>query len=61
VKGFTPSGDVIVNDPAFSTDDTVETTYDRAELAAAWGHAAGTTYIVWPNGRKLPVDPLGAY
>ena len=61
VKGFTASGDVIVNDPAFSSDESVETTYDRAELAAAWGHAAGTTYLVWPNGRNLPADPLGAY
>jgi hypothetical protein len=61
VKGFTANGSVVVNDPAFSTDDAVETTYDRAELTAAWNRATGTTYLVWPDARKLPVDSLGAY
>lgn len=61
VKGFSLSGAVIVNDPAFETDATVETTYDRAELTAAWNRAGGTTYVVWPDAKKLPVDPLGAY
>jgi hypothetical protein len=61
VKGFDATGAVIVNDPAFSTDDTVETTYDRAQLTAAWNRATGTTYVVWPEAKKLPADASGAY
>jgi hypothetical protein len=61
VKGFTSTGAVIVNDPAFASDATVETTYDRVQLTAAWRRAGGTTYLVWPEGKTLPADPLGAY
>lgn len=61
VKGFSATGAVIVNDPAFATDATVETTYDRAELTAAWARAGGTTYVIWPEGKTLPPDPLRAY
>lgn len=61
VKGFDAAGQVVVNDPAFASDDTVETTYDRSELSAAWLRAGGTTYVVWPEGKKLPVDPARAY
>lgn len=43
VKGFTKGGDVIVNDPAFSSDASVETTYDRGQLTAAWRRSSGTT------------------
>ena len=55
------NGGVVVNDPAFATDDAVETTYDRTQLTAAWLRAGGTTYVVWPDAKKLPADPAGAY
>ncbi|MDF2697650.1 MAG: hypothetical protein K0S65_6033 [Labilithrix sp.] len=61
VRGFAANGDVVCNDPAFGSDATVEVTYDRAELTKAWQHALGTTYLVWPAGQKLPVDPAGAF
>lgn len=61
VKGFTASGGVIVNDPAFASRAAVETTYDRTQLTAAWVRAGGTTYVVWPAAKKLPVDPVGGY
>lgn len=61
VTGFAANGRVRVNDPAFATDASVETTYDRAQLAAAWARAGGATYVVWPAGKKLPADPLGGY
>lgn len=61
VVGFAANGDVVVNDPAFGSDATVETTYDRAELTKAWSRSGGTTYVVWPVGTKLPADPLGAF
>lgn len=61
VKGFSETGAVVVNDPAFASDDAVETTYDRIQLSAAWLRAGGTTYVVWPEGKKLPADPARAY
>jgi hypothetical protein len=39
----------------------VETTYDRNQLTTAWKRSGGTTYVVWPATKKLPVDPLGAF
>jgi hypothetical protein len=61
VRGFSPTGDVVCNDPAFPSDATVEVTYDRAQLTAAWQGSLGTTYLVWPANRSVPVDPAGAF
>lgn len=61
IKGFAANGDVIANDPAFDADATVGVTYDRAELDAAWSHSERTVYVLYPNDRALPIDPLGAY
>ncbi len=62
VKGFSATGDVICNDPAFGADATVEVTYKRDEFAKAWlGHSYGTTYVLWPAGTALPADPLGGF
>jgi len=61
VRGFTASGDVVCNDPAFATDAEVQVTYKRTELEQAWSHSRGTTYLIWPAGTTLPADPLGAY
>ncbi len=62
VKGFSATGDVVCNDPAFNGDARVEVTYKRAELERAWlEHSGGLTYVLWPSGTPLPVDPLGAF
>ena len=61
VKGFAANGAVVVNDPAFGTDDAVETTYDRIQLSAAWLRTGGTAFVVWPEGKLLPGDPARAY
>jgi len=61
VRGFTAEGNVVCNDPAFGSDATVEVTYDRAELTKVWQRSLGTTYLVWPAGKELPVDPAGAF
>ena len=55
VRGFDASGNVIVNDPAFSTDATVETTYNRADLQNVWLSASnGTAYVIYPEGWSVP-------
>jgi len=59
VKGFTPTGDVVCNDPAFPSDETVEVTYSREQLWRAWQHSRGATYVLWPVGSTLPTKLLG--
>jgi hypothetical protein len=54
VKGFTPQGDVVCNDPAFPSDDKVGVTYKRDELWQAWRHSSGAAYVLWPSGTALP-------
>lgn len=63
VRGFTESGDVVCNDPKFGSDAEVKVTYERAELEDRWQyqHSQGTTYVIWPVGSSLPIDPLGAF
>lgn len=45
IRGFTPEGDVIVNDPA-SRDKGNGVVYKSDELAAAWFGAGGVGYII---------------
>ncbi|WP_104107845.1 peptidase C39 family protein [Nocardioides sp. 616] len=45
--GFTPEGDVVVNDPAAPTNASVRRTYDRAQFENAWlGGSGGITYVL---------------
>ncbi len=47
LRGFTKTGDVIVNDPAAKTDAGVRTVYKRSELEQAWiGHSGGVVYVI---------------
>jgi hypothetical protein len=58
VKGFTPTGDVVANDPAFPSDDKVHVTYKRDELWRAWRHSKGAVYVMWPAGTALPAGAV---
>ncbi|MFY0564750.1 peptidase C39 family protein [Archangium lansingense] len=58
VKGFTPEGDVICNDPAFPNDELVNVTYKRQELLKAWDHSRRSAYVLWPSGTALPAGSL---
>lgn len=45
--GFTAKGDVVVNDPAASTNAGVRRTYDRAQFEKAWlTKSGGLTYVL---------------
>jgi hypothetical protein len=49
VVGFTSAGNVVVNDPAASTDSTVRRTYRRGEFERAWlGGSGGIAYVIRP-------------
>ena len=53
--GFTKAGDVVVNDPAASTDSGVRRTYPRAQFEKAWlQKSGGLVYLMHPVGRTLP-------
>ena len=55
IVGFDAAGNPIVNDPAASTNEDVQRTYDRAELEAVWLQASGgTVYLIYPQGYAVP-------
>lgn len=57
VRGFTREGDVIANDPAARTNETVQIVYRRAEIEAAWQkYSQGTTYVIYPQGWPTPEE-----
>jgi hypothetical protein len=55
VAGFTSTGDVVVNDPAASTNAGVRRTYDRAEFEAAWLRKShGLAYVMRDGAHAFP-------
>jgi Peptidase_C39 like family len=49
LRGFTKTGDPIINDPAAKTDAKVRTVYPRAALERAWiEHSGGIVYVIEP-------------
>ncbi|GAB2975033.1 peptidase C39 family protein [Nocardioides montaniterrae] len=55
IAGFTRTGDVVVNDPAASTDAGVRRTYDRAQFERAWlNGSGGTAYVIHDAAHPLP-------
>jgi hypothetical protein len=64
IRGFTRSGDVIVNDPAshLIADDTrVRVIYDREQFENTWvPHSGGIVYVIHPAGHPLPTPPAQA-
>jgi hypothetical protein len=63
IRGFTSSGDVIVNDPAASSDSGVPRVYDRDEFSRAWLEtgSGGVVYLVHPRGWRMPIPtPRGS-
>lgn len=55
IRGFTESGDVIVNDPAGNSDAAVPRVYDRTQFFNAWMRGSGgVVYLVHPKGWQTP-------
>ena len=55
IRGFTATGDVIVNDPAAARPRGVRRTYDRGQFENAWIPATGgVVYVMRPEGTPLP-------
>jgi hypothetical protein len=53
----TANGDVVVDDPASTSDDTVQRVYDPTEFERAWLPATGgIVYVMKPSNVSLPVS-----
>lgn len=51
LRGFTPTGDPVFNDPAYPSAARVRTVYRRAQLERLWlGHSSGIAYLIRPPG-----------
>jgi hypothetical protein len=65
IRGFTPSGDVIVNDPAsrlVASNAAVENVFDRQQFADVWlpsSRSGGIAYVIHPAGSQLPASVSG--
>ena len=70
IVGFTATGDVIVNDPASSSNDAVRNVYRRAEFEQVWlrtkryrangtvaSGSGGIAYLIAPEGARWPRVP----
>lgn len=73
VVGFTADGDVIVNDPASSSNDVVRNVYPREQFEQVWlrtkrttasgstaGGPGGVVYLIKPTDRPWPIRPNGS-
>ncbi len=57
--GFTPEGDVILNDPG--TTLHVRKIFPRKNLIYAWANSHNTVYLVYPEAAELPENRLGHF
>ncbi len=56
--GFDSDGNLIVNDPASPTNETVQHIYLRSEFELLWLQASGgTVYLIYPEGASVPTIP----
>ncbi len=59
IVGFTAAGNVVVNDPAASTNSGVRRVYKRGQFENAWiPKSGGLVYIIRTADRTLPGDGL---
>jgi len=60
IVGFMANGDPVVNDPAATSDATVQRVYDRAQFEQNWmTSTGGIVYVIHPASLPLPASPLG--
>jgi hypothetical protein len=57
-RGFTKTGDVVVNEPWAELDrgDSVKITVPRSAMAAAWAHSNNTAYLIYPERWRTPTS-----
>jgi hypothetical protein len=56
--GFDSEGNLIVNDPASPTNESVRRTYFRSEFEPLWLQSSGgTVYLIYPPNQQVPSIP----
>ncbi|MDX1951821.1 MAG: peptidase C39 family protein [Verrucomicrobiota bacterium] len=56
VRGFSPSGELIINDPGVDLPH-VRRLFPRERVARAWDYSRRTAYLIYPIGHPLPPNP----
>lgn len=57
IRGFDAAGNVLVNDPAASTNEGVALTYNRLQFEKVWlKYSNGTSYLMYPQGWNIPAS-----
>ena len=60
IVGFDAAGNPVVNDPAATSDASVQRTYDRAQFERNWmTSTGGIVYVIHPSSVLLPPSPSG--
>jgi len=60
IRGFTPTGDVVTNDPAVFANADALKVYERADFEEVWLEgSAGIVYVIYPDGVRLPDNVEG--
>lgn len=64
LRGFTPEGDPVINDPAYGGDRGRAVTHRAEQFARVWLEHGGVGYIIRPHrteaGTALPLPPAGS-
>jgi hypothetical protein len=56
--GFDAQGNLLINDPASPTNETVQRTYLRSEFEPLWLQSSGgTVYLIYPPSASVPALP----
>jgi len=56
--GFDAQGNLLINDPASPTNETVQRTYLRSEFEPLWLQSSGgTVYLIYPPSAPVPALP----
>jgi uncharacterized protein YvpB len=56
--GFTPEGDVVINDPGTDPKGPARREYKRGNVIKAWKKSNNTVYLIYPENAKIPKDEL---
>ena len=59
--GFTASGDIVLNDPAYHADkgERCRRVFPRASFLKAWDRSHNTVYLIYPESAKIPANRHG--
>jgi len=59
--GFTATGDIVLNDPAYHPDkgERCRRVFPRANFLKAWARSRNTVYLIYPESAKIPANRYG--